>query len=280
MCSQLRLTTRHQTGRTVRLSGLARQSVLDASYQCEAHHAAHTVQTLTDCMQAALLLGKRSERGTSAQPPRLAREPHMPAAAQRAEHARLVTGCLCCGALNMHAILGVYGFRVVLRCMQAALLAAGPSMRPSNGPSSRMSGLPRHSVPSMRKEVVLATKAELADRKQSREEPLSTFDLEKLKAFSRGWTPDRGRGGDLLCYPINSTPPAGRSCDAVKLSTSSKEPLSDLEKAKAATHLAGCPDAGRVPVLSACQPQRCTRGSDHRVFCILNTEHHPEAVLH
>ena len=57
-----------------------------------------------------------------------------------------------------------------------------------------MSGLPRHSVPSMRKEVVLATKAELADRKPSREEPLSTFDLEKLKAFSRGWTPDRGRG--------------------------------------------------------------------------------------
>ena len=84
-------------------------------------------------------------------------------------------------------------------CVQAALLAGGrgnarASMRPGSGAGPRMSGLPRHSVPSMRKEVVLATKAELADRKPSREEPLSTFDLEKLKAFSRGWTPDRGRG--------------------------------------------------------------------------------------
>lgn len=46
----------------------------------------------------------------------------------------------------------------------------------------------------MRKEVVLATKAELADRHHSREEPLSKFNLEKLKAWSMGWTPDRGKG--------------------------------------------------------------------------------------
>ncbi|KAK9825397.1 hypothetical protein WJX81_000403 [Elliptochloris bilobata] len=82
---------------------------------------------------------------------------------------------------------------------QMALLGGGrqsgqPTPRPTAVQNSRMSALPRPSLPSMRKETMLATKAKLADRRPSREEPLSTFNLQKLKAFSRGWTPDRGRG--------------------------------------------------------------------------------------
>ena len=53
---------------------------------------------------------------------------------------------------------------------------------------------PRPSLPAMRKEVVLATQAQLAERRPSHLEPLSTFDLEKLRAWGKGWTPDRGKG--------------------------------------------------------------------------------------
>ena len=142
------------------------------------------------CAQAALLAGGRGNARASMRPGSGA----SPCMSGLPRHSAPKSSTL--GWIAMECECQTSG-----RCMQAALLASGrgntrASMRPGSGPSPRMSGLPRHSVPSMRKEVVLATKAELADRKPSREEPLSTFDLEKLKAFSRGWTPDRGRGKD------------------------------------------------------------------------------------
>jgi hypothetical protein len=85
------------------------------------------------------------------------------------------------------------GARAAQTPRQAASMSAAPRLQP------------RPSLPAMRKEVVLATKAELAERRPSREEPLSTFDMEKLKAWGKGWTPDRGRGaGPPRCSPVVS----------------------------------------------------------------------------
>lgn len=66
---------------------------------------------------------------------------------------------------------------------------------------------PRPSLPAMRKEVVLVTQAQLAERRPSHLEPLSTFDLAKLKAWGKGWTPDRGKGAaPTASHPEMSVP--------------------------------------------------------------------------
>jgi len=104
------------------------------------------------------------------------------------------------------------GGRAAAAPRQAASMSAAPRLQP------------RPSLPAMRKEVVLATKAELAERRPSREEPLSTFDLEKLKAWGKGWTPDRGRGAAPLWLISSGVAQSSRSAVSSALPVFNMQP--------------------------------------------------------
>lgn len=143
---------------------------------------------------------------------RAGRERHRPARGDAPRRLRpLQHGPLQHGGVVAQAGL-LKGGRAAAAPRQAALMSAAPRLQP------------RPSLPAMRKEVVLATKAELAERRPSREEPLSTFDLEKLKAWGKGWTPDRGRGAAPLWLISSGVAQWSRSAESSALPVFNMQP--------------------------------------------------------